>query len=81
MHGIIHGSKQNIHSSAVLRKDCYIAIKAICLSNALLVTRAVVGGWKKSLVLSIQMPKPLQGWLVNLLTWLPMRITLFLNSN
>ncbi len=58
LHGIYRSSKQNIRSSRILRIDCNIVNNTSCLTTTLLVICVVVGGWKKSLVLSILIREP-----------------------
>ncbi len=46
LHGIYYCSKQNIHSSCILWKDCNTVNITVCLTATLIGIRVVVGGWK-----------------------------------
>ncbi len=50
--------KKYIHSSCILWKDCSTVNTTVLLAATLVNSRVVVGGWMKSLVLSIQIRKP-----------------------
>ncbi len=58
LHGIYCNSKQNIHSSGVLKARTINSVNnTVCLTATLIGIRVVVGGWK-NLVFTIQIRKP-----------------------